>query len=926
MAKTYTWTLAAGTAGAGNVAADWSPAGGPPTSGDTGILTNGGTILLPDVNFHSNTLVLGNGLLAYSGDNAITTSNPSLDQSTTITNATGLAAAHGTITDAGSLTSLGSIVLNGSAGGVLSIAISNLVTNSATIAGSFQNDGSILVDAGNSLTITASGAGAGFGDGGTVDVEGGTAVINAPALAPNLINSYVQANYVVGQSGSLEIAQSSSSIYTGVVFAGAGRLKLDNPAGFSGFIQNFAVGDTIDLGVVNIATVVFDGQGDALLLNGSGGTILTTSVSGPTGGQDGALDGYGNSFSGTLAANGGTIAYLAVSQGGGGDAILTAVPFPGPSVWRWLNNASASGQTAADWSVVSGPGNAFNLPSQPGDAVINPGGTILFGDNTTFSNNTLHVGGTTVAAALVLNGDTNHISFSPTLGAPSLDPSSIIDSAVPGNGTAETTQVFANGYMINEGQILADGPAGSHFSLIIAGGTVTNYPNGTAVTSFQPGYFFNASTIEATQGNTLTIAIGANAELFNTGDIISNGGDIIINADTSAFAGGFAPVRGLVTIEGGGTVETNAAYASTVGGTSGLFVFDRQANGNVLKIDNVASFGGRISGLGAGQTIDLGTIGAVASLSYSQATDILNLYNAAGTIVSSLVISTGNFASTPGTTAVALNNGTLNGFVVGSLVSNGTTDTVLTATSSIVTPNAIGLSGSWQASTSWVGLVIPGATDTPFIGQGSNATFTLTTGSTPVTTGGFNIYDPNATVQITSNTTVTPRTASSGVGTLVVTTGNTLTTAATSITEPTGALTIQHGATVLVAGHLTANSVPTSGTLSIATGNNYGNTFSSGTVTIAGALLAQTTQFVSLDMLAFHRSAEVMLILVLGGTGYLYGGLIGALLFSLLQNALSDATPEYWQFWIGLIFVALVVTGRDRVFAWPQALLRRLVR
>ena len=93
---------------------------------------------------------------------------------------------------------------------------------------------------------------------------------------------------------------------------------------------------------------------------------------------------------------------------------------------------------------------------------------------------------------------------------------------------------------------------------------------------------------------------------------------------------------------------------------------------------------------------------------------------------------------------------------------------------------------------------------------------------------------------------------------------------------------------------------------------------------IAGALLAQTTQFVSLDVLAFHRSAEVMLVLVIGGTGYLYGGLIGAVLFKLLQDTLSDLTPQYWQFWLGLIFVALVVIGRDRVFGIPQALWRRL--
>ena len=95
---------------------------------------------------------------------------------------------------------------------------------------------------------------------------------------------------------------------------------------------------------------------------------------------------------------------------------------------------------------------------------------------------------------------------------------------------------------------------------------------------------------------------------------------------------------------------------------------------------------------------------------------------------------------------------------------------------------------------------------------------------------------------------------------------------------------------------------------------------------VAGGLLAETTQFVSLDVIAFHRSADVMLTLVLGGVGYLYGGLIGALLFKSAQSWLSGLTPEYWQFWIGLVFVALVVIGRERVFGWPMAVLRRIVR
>jgi branched-chain amino acid transport system permease protein len=93
---------------------------------------------------------------------------------------------------------------------------------------------------------------------------------------------------------------------------------------------------------------------------------------------------------------------------------------------------------------------------------------------------------------------------------------------------------------------------------------------------------------------------------------------------------------------------------------------------------------------------------------------------------------------------------------------------------------------------------------------------------------------------------------------------------------------------------------------------------------VAGALLAQTTQFVSLDVLAFHRSADVMLVLVIGGVGYLYGGLIGAVVFKVLQDILSGITPQYWQFWIGLILIVIVLAGRERITdrikaLWPRS-------
>ena len=89
----------------------------------------------------------------------------------------------------------------------------------------------------------------------------------------------------------------------------------------------------------------------------------------------------------------------------------------------------------------------------------------------------------------------------------------------------------------------------------------------------------------------------------------------------------------------------------------------------------------------------------------------------------------------------------------------------------------------------------------------------------------------------------------------------------------------------------------------------------------AGALLAQTTQIVSLDLFDFHRSADVMLMLIIGGAGYLYGGLIGAAAFIVLRDVISAATPEYWEFWIGLALVILVLVGRGRIAAAPRRLI-----
>ncbi len=90
-------------------------------------------------------------------------------------------------------------------------------------------------------------------------------------------------------------------------------------------------------------------------------------------------------------------------------------------------------------------------------------------------------------------------------------------------------------------------------------------------------------------------------------------------------------------------------------------------------------------------------------------------------------------------------------------------------------------------------------------------------------------------------------------------------------------------------------------------------TLSAAMAGVAGALLAQTTQFVGLDTLGFPRSAELLIMLVLGGTGRLYGALIGAAVYMIAQDVLSGINPVYWQFWIGLLLVVVVLFAREGI-------------
>lgn len=80
-------------------------------------------------------------------------------------------------------------------------------------------------------------------------------------------------------------------------------------------------------------------------------------------------------------------------------------------------------------------------------------------------------------------------------------------------------------------------------------------------------------------------------------------------------------------------------------------------------------------------------------------------------------------------------------------------------------------------------------------------------------------------------------------------------------------------------------------------------TFSAMLAGIAGALLMQTTQFVAIDVFNFQRSADLLIILIIGGAATLYGGFVGAAVFMIAQDQLARINPEYWLFWLGILLI-----------------------
>src|SRR5579875_807294 len=101
-------------------------------------------------------------------------------------------------------------------------------------------------------------------------------------------------------------------------------------------------------------------------------------------------------------------------------------------------------------------------------------------------------------------------------------------------------------------------------------------------------------------------------------------------------------------------------------------------------------------------------------------------------------------------------------------------------------------------------------------------------------------------------------------------------------------------------------------------------TISAAIAGVAGGLFAQSNAFVTLGVLGFERSASVLVMLILGGAGRLYGAFVGAAVYMLLEDNLAKLSPEFWQFGIGLLLVLTVLFARRGLLGLCEAAGARL--
>jgi branched-chain amino acid transport system permease protein len=101
-------------------------------------------------------------------------------------------------------------------------------------------------------------------------------------------------------------------------------------------------------------------------------------------------------------------------------------------------------------------------------------------------------------------------------------------------------------------------------------------------------------------------------------------------------------------------------------------------------------------------------------------------------------------------------------------------------------------------------------------------------------------------------------------------------------------------------------------------------TISAAVAGIAGALWAQTNAYVNLSALGLDRAATVLIVLVLGGYGRLYGAFVGAVAYMALSHFLAKLYPTAWQLGLGLLLVVIALFARNGMLGLWNQLMERL--
>jgi len=103
-------------------------------------------------------------------------------------------------------------------------------------------------------------------------------------------------------------------------------------------------------------------------------------------------------------------------------------------------------------------------------------------------------------------------------------------------------------------------------------------------------------------------------------------------------------------------------------------------------------------------------------------------------------------------------------------------------------------------------------------------------------------------------------------------------------------------------------------------------TISAALAGVAGGLFAQATGYVNLATLGLERAAGVLIVLILGGFGRMYGAFVGAIAYLVLEHTLAKAYPTSWQLAIGVTLIVVALYARNGILGLVETLRRRAQR